>query len=199
MEPILIKEATIMAYRNGNYSAFYVSEPFSESNLGANATKDFMYYNLLRAWKAADSDFPFIDSHEKNYNVRDGSDWEKTLKPRIHDRLSNSKNIILFLSSITKNSTALREEVDYGINTKELPVIVVYPDYKEKSDIADLSTKQIKQEIKDLWDKLPKFRDSMSSVPTIHVPNKKDLIKKALNDEGFMVNTKKDPGVYFYT
>lgn len=188
-----------MAYRNGNYSAFYVSEPFSESNLGANATKDFMYYNLLRAWKAADSDFPFIDSHEKNYNVRDGSDWEKTLKPRIHDRLSNSKNIILFLSSITKNSTALREEVDYGINTKELPVIVVYPDYKEKSDIADLSTKQIKQEIKDLWDKLPKFRDSMSSVPTIHVPNKKDLIKKALNDEGFMVNTKKDPGVYFYT
>lgn len=25
-----------MSYRNANYSAFYVSEPFSESNLGAN-------------------------------------------------------------------------------------------------------------------------------------------------------------------
>ena len=47
-----------MAYRNGNYSAFYVSEPFSESNLGAAATKDFMYYNLLKAWKAADCTFP---------------------------------------------------------------------------------------------------------------------------------------------
>ena len=186
-----------MAYRNGNYSAFYVTEPFNESNLGANATKDFVYYNLLRAWKGADSDFPFNDSHEKNYNVRDGSDWEKTLKPRIHERLSNSKNIILFLSSITKNSTALREEVDYGINTKELPVIVVYPDYTEKSDIAENGS--IKQAIKDLWDKLPKFRDSMGSVPTIHVPNKKDLIKKALNDTDFMVNTKTNPGVYFYT
>lgn len=24
-----------MAYRNGNYSAFYVAEPFNETNLGA--------------------------------------------------------------------------------------------------------------------------------------------------------------------
>ena len=30
-----------MAYRNGNYSAFYVDEPFNESNLGANSTKDW--------------------------------------------------------------------------------------------------------------------------------------------------------------
>ena len=28
-----------MAYRNGNYSAFYVDEPFSESNLGAHANE----------------------------------------------------------------------------------------------------------------------------------------------------------------
>ena len=85
--------------------------------------------------KAKDSTFPFVDSHEKNYNVRDGSDWELTLKPRIRERLRNSKNVILFLSSITKNSRALREEVDYGINSMELPVIVVYPDFSEKSDI----------------------------------------------------------------
>ena len=103
-----------MAYRNGNYSAFYVKEPFSESNLGANATRDFVSYNLLRAWKGDDSSFPFIDSHEKNYNVRDGSDWELTLKPRIRERIRNSKNEILFLSWITKNSRALREEIDYG-------------------------------------------------------------------------------------
>jgi len=131
-----------MAYRNGNYSAFYVSEPFSENNLGAAATKDFVYYNLLRAWKASDSTFPFNDSHNKNYNVRDGSDWEKTLKPRLHDRLSNSKNIILFLSSVTKNSRALREEINYGIGTKGLPVIVVYPEYSEKSDIVNCTKKR---------------------------------------------------------
>jgi hypothetical protein len=36
----------------------------------------------------------------------------------------------------------------------------------------------------------------MSDVPMLHVPNKKDLIKKALEDTDFMVNTKRDPGVF---
>lgn len=187
-----------MAYRNGNYSAFYVSEPFNQNNLGANSTKDFVYYNLLKAWKAADSDFPFNDSHAKNYNVRDGSDWEKTLKPRIHDRLNNSKNIILFLSSVTKNSKALREEVNFGIGTNCLPVIVVYPDYTEKSDIINCASETFKKQIKDLWDNLPAFRDSMNEVPTLHIPNKKTLIRSSLNDAGFMVNSKKEAGAYFY-
>ena len=187
-----------MAYRNGNYSAFYVNEPFNESNLGAHATKDFVYYNLLRAWKGDDSSFPFIDSHDKNYNVRDGSDWEQTLKPRIRERINNSKNQILFLSSITRNSRALREEIDYGINTKSLPVIVVYPEYSEKSDIINCSSKTVKQQIKNLWDKLPIFRDSMDKIPTIHVPNKKSLIKEALEDKNFEVSTKCDPKVYFF-
>jgi len=187
-----------MAYRNGNYSAFYVSEPFNESNLGAHATKDFVYYNMLRAWKGKDSSFPFNDSHNKNYNVRDGSDWEKTLKPRIHDRLSQSKNIILFLSSITKNSKALREEIDYGINTKGLPVIVVYPEYSEKSDIINCKSETFRKQITELWDKLPIFRDSMLNVPTIHIPNKKILIRNSLNDPDFMVASKADATRYYY-
>lgn len=185
-----------MAYRNGNYSAFYVSEPFNESNLGAYVTKDFVSYNMLRAWKSSDSTFPFIDSHNKNYNVRDGSDWEKTLKPRLHDRLNSSKNIVLFLSSVTKNSRALREELDFGINTSGLPIIVVYPEYSDKSDIINSNT--IKQKIRNLWDNLPVFRDSMKDVPTIHIPYKKESIRQALNDTDFMVNTKCSAGVYFY-
>lgn len=187
-----------MAYRNGNYSAFYVDEPFSESNLGANATRDFVYYNLLRAWKRNDSSFPFIDSHEKNYNVRDGSDWEATLKPRIRERLRNSKNVVLFLSSITRNSRALQEEVNYGMNAQKLPVIVVYPDYSNKSDIIICDSNTIRKQIRDLWNKLPKFRDSMKSVPTIHVPNQKALIRKALQDNDFKVQTKCKPNAFFY-
>lgn len=185
-----------MAYRNGNYSAFYVNEPFNESNLGAHATKDFLYYNLLRAWEENSDDFDFNDSHQKNYNVRDGSDWEKTLKPRLHNRLDNSKNIILFLSSITKNSRALREEINYGINSKGLPVIVVYPDYSEKSDIVEAGC--IKKQIKDLWDKLPVFRDNMNLVATLHIPEKYELIKSALKDADFMINTMASPGAYYY-
>lgn len=186
-----------MAYRNGNYTAFYVAEPFNENNLGAMSTPDFVYYNLLRAWKGADSTFPFNDSHDKTYNVRDGSDWEKTLKPRLHERLNNSKNIILFLSSNTKNSTALREEIDYGINTKGLPVIVIYPEYDKKSDIIDVNG-NFKKQIIDLWDKLPKFRDSMSNVATLHIPMKKDIILQALSNSEFVINTMITAGSYYY-
>lgn len=187
-----------MANRTGNYCAFYVKTPFKETNLGANTAKDFVYYNTLRMWKGKDNSFPFVDSHMKNYNVRDGSDWESTLKQRLRDRLNKSKNIVLFLSSDTANSKALREEIDFGINTNGLPVIVVYPEYSEKSDIINCTGKTIKKQIKDLWDKLPIFRDSMSDVPTLHIPMKKALIEKALNHKDFKVATKGDAGIFWY-
>lgn len=185
-----------MAYRNGNYAAFYVAEPFNASALGAHATKDFCYYNLLRAWKGKEASFPFIDSHDKTYNVRDNSDWETTLKPRIRERLRSSKNIVLFLSSNTKNSKAIREEIDYGINDQRLPVIVVYPEYDTKESL--LTNGLLKQSVKNLWINLPIFRDSMSEVPTLHVPIKKDIIEVALNNKDFMLATKKNPDFYWY-
>ncbi len=185
-----------MTYRNGNYTAFYVQTPFNQNSLGAYSTYDFVYYNLLKAWKSKDPTFPFNDSHNKNYNVRDDSDWECTLKPRLRKRLRNSKNIILFLSSITKNSTALREEIDYGINTLGLPVIVIYPEYSETTDI--IRNNQICFHIRNLWNKLPKFRDSMHIVPTIHIPLNMNLIRKTLEDKDFMVQYKTDADVYFY-
>jgi hypothetical protein len=153
---------------------------------------------MLKAWKAGDSAFPFIDSHNKNYNVRDDSDWEKTLKPRLHDRLNNSKNIILFLSSLTKSSRALREEMNFGIGTLGLPVIVIYPDYSDKSDLINCDSKTIKQKIKNLWDNLPAFRNCMVNVPTLHIPYKKELVRKALNDPEFMINSKCSSDQYFY-
>ena len=186
-----------MAYRNGNYTAFYVASPFNQNNLGANSTPDFVYYRQLQMWKGKDNTFPFNDSHSKNYNVRDDSDWETTLKPRLRERLRNSKNIILFLSSITKNSQALREEIDYGINNQGLPIIVIYPDFKEKSDIVT-SIGNFKKQITDLWDKLPIFRKSMNDVPIIHLPLKQELITNALNNKDFMINTKCNNGQYFY-
>lgn len=185
-----------MAYRNGNYAAFYVATPFNESALGAHATKDFCYYNMLRAWKGKDASFPFNDSHGKTYNVRDNSDWETTLKPRLRERLRSSKNIILFLSSNTVSSRALKEEIDYGINDQGLPVIVIYPEYDSKESL--LNNGSLKQSVQNLWDKLPIFRDSMSKVPTLHVPLKQNLIKSALNDNDFILSTKTDAKIYRY-
>lgn len=187
-----------MANRTGNYCAFYVKEPFKQTNLGANTAKDFVSYRNLQMWKGKDNSFPFVDSHMKNYNVRDGSDWNSTLKPRLRDRLSKSKNIVLFLSSDTANSKALKEEIDYGINKNGLPVIVIYPEYSEESDIINCKSKSIKQQIKNLWDKLPIFRDSMGSVPTIHIPMKKVLIEKALKDKDLMVSSKVESGEFHY-
>lgn len=186
-----------MSSRNATYCAFYVAEPFNPSALGAHATRDFCYYNLLRSWKGNDSTFPFIDAHAATYSVRDDSDWEKTLKPRLRERLRASQNILLFLSSETRNSRAVREEVDYGINDQGLPVIAVYPDFDSKESL--LTNGSLNQNVKALWDQLPVFRDSMQTVPTIHVPMKKDLIRSALSDPSFMISTKGNATRYFYT
>lgn len=184
-----------MPNRTANYAAFYVAEPFNESSLGAYATPDFLYYNQLRQWKGADSSFPFVDAHAKTYNVRDNSSWE-TLKHRLHERLNLSYNMVLFLSENTKSSRALREEIDYGINVKGLPVIVIYPDFKEKSDICCSSG--IRNQIISLWDKIPVFRDSMNKVATLHVPYRKSLITSALADTDFRVRTMTKPSRYYY-
>lgn len=185
-----------MAYRNGNYAAFYVAEPFNTSALGAHATKDFCYYNMLRAWKGKDASFSFNDSHGKTYNVRDNSAWETTLKPRLRERLRSSKNIVFFLSSNTASSRALREEIDYGINDQGLPVIVIYPEYDTKESL--LLNGSLKQSVKNLWGKLPIFRDSMNKVPTLHVPMKKGIIEAALKDSDFMLPIKTAADVYWY-
>ena len=180
--------------RTGNYSAFYVKEPFKETNLGANTAHDFCYYNTLRMWRGKDSTFSFVDSHNKNYNVRDDSSWE-TLRDRLRERIRGSKNIVLFLSSSTVESKALKEELEYGMNNQNLPVIVIYPEYSEETDIAN--SNEIKQNIKNLWDKVPTFKKYMYDVATIHIPMKQSLITSALKDEDVMINTMK-LGTFFY-
>lgn len=165
-------------YRNSNYTSFYVAEPFEPVSLGAHATKDFCYYNTLRAWKGKDTSFPFNDAHAKTYSVRDGSNWELALKPRLRERLRGSKNIILFLSSNTKSSKALVEEIEYGACTLGLPIIVVYPEL-DNSQIV--SNKQLSSRVKLLWDKLPILKEAMTKVPTLHIPMRQDCMRVALS------------------
>jgi hypothetical protein len=72
----------------------------------------------------------------------------------------------------------------------------VYPDFSDKNDIANKNG--IKEQVKELWDLLPMFRDSMSSVATLHIPYKKILIRSALNNKNFMVNTMGKAGSYYF-
>ncbi len=186
-----------MTYRNRTYTAFYVTEPLDMSNLNLNAAKDFCYYNMIRAWTKKDPTFPFYDAHDRNYNVRDDSKWEETLKPRLHERLNYSKNILLILSRYTKNSKALAEEIEYGIKECELPIIVTYPDYSDLSEI--IIDDKIIPEIKKLWNSIPVFSKNKDTVPVLHIPYKKELIKEALVNKHFMVNSKCSPGDFYYS
>lgn len=56
----------------------------------------------------------------------------------------------------------------------------------------------MQKQVKDLWDKLPKFRDNMNKVATLHVPYKKALITSALKDKDFMVQTMTNVDAYHY-
>ena len=183
-------------YRNSNYTAFYVAEPFNTSGLGAHATKDFYYYNMLRAWKERDASFPFNDAHAKTYRVRDGSDWEQTLKPRLRERLRTSKNIILFLSSNTRYSRALKEEISYGACTLGLPIIVVYPELENSQIVLN---EQLSNRVKLLWEKLPILKEAMTKVPTLHIPMKKEYLQRALSVSKLTIQGKivNDQSQYF--
>nr|WP_245488685.1 hypothetical protein [Rhizobium ruizarguesonis] len=86
--------------------------------------------------------------------------------------------------------------MDYGMNDQGLPVIVVYPEYDTKEGL--LSNGALKPKLKELWNNLPVFRDSLGKVPTLHVPMKKELIRSALVDADFMLATKTTSQVYRY-
>lgn len=118
------------------------------------------------------------------------------LKPRLHEGLNASANVVLFLSSNTRYSRALREEIDYAINTKGLPIIVVYPELSTKADIHTPSG--LTSKVKNLWDKLPVFRDNKYRVSVLHIPYNKALIRKSLDDSDLRVANKTTADDYFY-
>ena len=98
---------------------------------------------------------------------------------------------------IIQKTAGLFEKKLNGINSRGLPVIVVYPDFKKKSDIC--CAIGIRKQIRDLWDKLSVLRDNMDKVPTLHVPYDKALIISALEDPDLKVQTMVEPNSYFYT
>ena len=68
--------------------------------------------------------------------------------------------------------------------------------FKEKTDIY--CSTGMKNQVKDLWDQLPVFRDSMEKVATLHVPYKKTLIESALSNPDFKVQTMANAGRYHF-
>lgn len=155
-----------MAYRSGTYIAF--------DGLGqTDPTKsDFKYYATIQAWAKNNSiDFKYVDSHDKTCAVRDTS-LKETLKARIRERLSNSKNVVVILSSQTRKSgSMLSYEIEQAVDSHKLPLIIAYVDYNIVASVDQLSG---------YWPNALSSQIGNSVVRAIHIPFTKDAILDAI-------------------
>jgi hypothetical protein len=155
-----------MYYRTGTYVAF---DGLGEEN---PSMSDFKYYATLQAWDAnKDIDFKLTNSHEKTYAVRDDS-LLKTLKERICERLSKSKNMIVVLSEDTRKSgSMLSFEIEKAVDVYKLPLIIAYPGFKRILNV---------ESHRPLWPTALIKRIDNGTARAIHVPFKKDPILDAI-------------------
>ncbi len=155
-----------MANRTGTYFAF--------DGLGqTDPTKsDFKYYATVQAWSAGKNiEFKFVDSHDKTNAVRDTS-LRTTLEARIKERLAASKNVVVIISSDTRNSgSMLSYEIEKAVDTYGLPLIIAYAGYNSIQSPSALS---------DRWPNALTTRLNNGSASAIHVPFKKDAILDAI-------------------
>jgi len=172
-----------MAYRSGTYIAF--------DGLGQTdpSKSDFKYYATIQAWtKNKDIDFKYVDSHDKTYAVRDSSKKE-TLKSRIRERLANSKNTLVILSSDTRKSgSMLTYEIEESADNYKLPLIVTYVDYRIVVTPDQLSG---------YWPYSLSSRIGNSVVRAIHIPFIKGAILDAIGQ--FNLSNMPDTAKNYYS
>lgn len=156
-----------MAYRSGTYIAF---DGLGQTN---PTLSDFKYYATMQAWASNKSiDFKYVDSHDKTCAVRDTS-LRTTLESRIRERLSNSKNIVVILSSDTRKSgSMLTYEIEQAVDKYDLPLIVTYVDYKIIANPGQLSS---------YWPNALSARISNKTAKAIHFPFIKDALLDAIS------------------
>ena len=146
-----------MAYRNGTYIAFHAN--------GARTpgTSDLDYYRLLTAWAAhKDIEFKFVDSHEKNAAIRDGSKQE-TLRARLRDRLNNSKQMVLVIGDTTfMDDDWVPFEITHAVDRCGLPIIAAYTGIRARITSAE--------SLRPWWPNALRERIDNYSARVIHVP-----------------------------
>ena len=102
-------------YRNGTYVAFDGQGEVNPVN------SDLHNFELLKAWQANGEIVAMTGD-----GVRDSSSLE-TLKARLKERMANSKNMLVIVSSQTnKNRGLLNWEIQQAVEVYKLPIIVAY-------------------------------------------------------------------------
>ena len=156
-----------MAYRNGTYVAF-------DGQGTSNPTQsDLRYLGLLRSWNnSKNNELTFSDSHLKTYQVLDTSK-KTTLQNRLLERMRNSKNMLLILSSSTNyNRGLLNFEIEKAVDYYKIPIIVAYTGCNYIIDPNNYSNR---------WPKKLKEKIDNNTVRAIHIPFKEKAIMCAIN------------------
>lgn len=156
-----------MAYRNGTYIAF---DGLGEAD---PSMSDFRYYALIQGWaKNKNIEFNFVNSHEKASAVRDTSKRD-TLKASICARLSNSKNMLVLLSDNTRKSgSMLTYEIEKGVDTYELPLIIAYVNYSMVTNPSSLSS---------CWPNALERRIENGTAKAVHIPFLKEAVLRGID------------------
>jgi len=155
-----------MAYRSGTYVAFHAAGTTDPT------ASDIKYYNLMRAWtELEDTEFSFVNSHEKAAAVRDGSSRQR-LRSVLSERLRNSKNMVLVLGETTRfDSDWVPFEISYAVDTCAIPIIAAYPGYEYILDPAALAR---------TWPQALTERILSSAAHVIHVPFRRAVVSAAI-------------------
>ncbi|RYG66216.1 molecular chaperone Tir [archaeon] len=103
-----------MAYRNKTFVSF--------------ASEDIHAYRLMQAWTANQHiDFSFLDAHDLN-TARDSS-LPDTIRRRLSERLTSTKQVVMLLSSVTRSKagdpTSFLYHEANTIHRLNLPVVFV--------------------------------------------------------------------------
>lgn len=160
-----------MAYRNGTYIAFHAAGTSDPTE------SDRKYYELLKAWKVREeSDFYFVNSHEKTGAVRDTSK-KSTLEASLKTRLGYSKNMILIIGDTTRYDTDwVPLEIEHAIDNCAIPIIAAYPGYNYILEPAKLSH---------LWPASLATRIGNGTAHVIHMPFKQKPLTSAVSQFDF--------------
>jgi hypothetical protein len=160
-----------VAYRNGTYVVFHAAGTSDPT------ASDMKYYNLLRAWHVRDdSDFRFVNSHDKAAAVRDTSKRE-TLRRVLVERLGDSKNVILILGETTRFDTDwVPFEISHAIDVRGLPIVAAYPGYEYIQDPSALAA---------FWPAAFASRIRNGTARVIHVPFKQEPLADAVSQFSF--------------
>jgi hypothetical protein len=164
---------TVVAYRNKTFVSF--------------ASEDLARYRLMTAWRANERiDFNFHDAHDLNTAL--DSSQPETIRRRLRERLSNTKQVVMLVSDHTRAKagqswTFFSYEVDV-IRRLQLPVV-----------FANVNGSRVVQSYR-----LP---EALSGMYSISVSFQPAIIKFALDDypEIFRRNltTRERVGPHYYT